>query len=105
VKWAKRHPSVAALIAVSGLAALELMGLMEGLRYNGRLHVALREAGTQKAQANRQREYVEALELAIRYEHLVPILTIGLVMPADQVNPITGLRKAVQKVARGQSVC
>jgi len=73
LKWAKRHPAAAALAAVSGLAALALVGLIVGLWYNGRLQVALKEAGTQRAEADRQRKHAETLELTIRYERDVKL--------------------------------
>ena len=37
--------------------------------------------------------------------HLCLILTIGAVVPADRVNPITGRRKEAQKVADGEFLC
>ena len=36
-KWVRRHPAVTALMVVSGLAALALVGVGVGLRYNGQL--------------------------------------------------------------------
>jgi hypothetical protein len=55
MKWLKRHPAPAALAAVSGLAALALVGVAVGLAYNTRLQDALEEATTQRAEAERQR--------------------------------------------------
>jgi len=73
LKWAKRHPSAAALLAVSALAALALLGLVEGLWYNSRLHVALETAGTERVEADRQRKHAEELESNIRYERDVKL--------------------------------
>jgi WD40 repeat protein/serine/threonine protein kinase/Flp pilus assembly protein TadD len=74
VKWAKRHPAAAALIGVSGLAALALVGLVVGLWYNGELQDALHEAEKQRAkaqeqqsEADRQRRRFENLEASTRY--------------------------------------
>jgi eukaryotic-like serine/threonine-protein kinase len=57
-KWARRRPAVAALLAVSGLALLALVGVVVGLSYsarladsNARLHLALGEAEEQRRQA------------------------------------------------------
>src|SRR5262249_6774550 len=44
VKWAKRRPALAGLLAVSGLAALALVGGSVGLWYNGQLQDALEQA-------------------------------------------------------------
>jgi tetratricopeptide (TPR) repeat protein len=52
VKWVKRRPAAAALVVVSGLTVLSLVGLAVGLAYNGRLQAALREAERLKAEAD-----------------------------------------------------
>jgi WD40 repeat protein/tRNA A-37 threonylcarbamoyl transferase component Bud32 len=56
VKWARRRPAVAALLAVSALAGLSLLG--GGFWYNARLHAALQDAREQRddALAARQSE-------------------------------------------------
>jgi WD40 repeat protein/serine/threonine protein kinase/Flp pilus assembly protein TadD len=59
VKWAKRRPAAAALVAVSGLAALALVGLAVGLWYNGELQGALHEAEKQRAEAEKQQAEAE----------------------------------------------
>jgi WD40 repeat protein/Tfp pilus assembly protein PilF len=58
-KWAKRHPAAAALVAVSGLAVLALVGLAVGLWYSGELQGALHEAKEQRAEAEKQRAAAE----------------------------------------------
>ena len=58
---------------MSSLAALALVGLAVGFWYNGRLQAALREAGTQRVEADRQRRHSESLELHIRYERDVKL--------------------------------
>jgi serine/threonine protein kinase len=50
-KWARRHPTRAALFGVSALATLALVGAGVGLWYNGRLQTALVEADTQRQRA------------------------------------------------------
>jgi WD40 repeat protein/serine/threonine protein kinase/tetratricopeptide (TPR) repeat protein len=60
LKWVKRRPAAAALMAVSGMAVLALVGLAVGLWYNGQLSAALREA-------DKQRNRFEDLEARTRY--------------------------------------
>jgi hypothetical protein len=67
LKWVNRRPAAAVLVAVSGLAALALVGLGMGLWYNGQLQAALHEAAEQRAEANRQRKRFEDLEASTRY--------------------------------------
>jgi WD40 repeat protein/serine/threonine protein kinase/Flp pilus assembly protein TadD len=67
LKWVKRRPVAAALVAVSGLAALALVGLAVGLWYNGQLSAALRETEKLQGEANRQRKRFEDLEANTRY--------------------------------------
>jgi WD40 repeat protein len=55
-KWVRRRPAPAALLAVSGLAALALVGVAVGLGYSGRLQVALDDARRQAADADAQRQ-------------------------------------------------
>jgi WD40 repeat protein len=73
-KWARRHPSQAALIAVSCLTILATTIAAIGRAYNARvtaLNVALREAVEQarkaEAEAERQRAAVSQLEQSGRY--------------------------------------
>jgi WD40 repeat protein len=61
VKWARRRPAVAALLAVSALAMLALVGVGVGMWYNGELQTALRDARVQRAQAEQQRAEAERL--------------------------------------------
>ncbi|MCC6418169.1 MAG: protein kinase, partial [Gemmataceae bacterium] len=71
VKWARRRPAVAGLLAVSGLALLALVGGAVGLFYTGRLETALDEARNQRAAADRQRAEADAQRaLARRYLYL-----------------------------------
>jgi WD40 repeat protein/serine/threonine protein kinase len=67
VKCAKRRPAAAALVGVSGLAALSLVGLSVGLWYNGQLSATLDEAEKQRGEADRQRKRFEDLEASTRY--------------------------------------
>jgi tetratricopeptide (TPR) repeat protein len=67
LKWVKRRPAAAVLVAVSGLAALALVGLGVCLCCNGQLQAALHEAEEQRAEANRQRKCFEDLEASTRY--------------------------------------
>ncbi len=68
LKWARRHPAGAALVGVSALAALTLVGLVVGLWYNRQLQDALRDAREQRAEADRQR--AEADRQRQRFEAL-----------------------------------
>lgn len=56
LKWARRQPAVAALLSVSLLAALALVGLLVGLTYNTRLQSALAAAEQLRQQADEQRD-------------------------------------------------
>jgi len=74
VKWVRRRPAVAALLAVSGLAALALVGFGVGIWYNGQLQAALREAESQRTRADElrgeaesQRAQFELLQRQTRY--------------------------------------
>src|SRR5262249_25944600 len=72
--WVRREPGAAALVAVSALAALALVGVGVGAWYNGQLRAALQEADAQRTiadqqhqEADRQRARAEAQELRSRY--------------------------------------
>jgi hypothetical protein len=60
VRWARRHPAPAALVAVSGLAVLALVGLAVGLAYNARLAAAYDAEEDQRKQAEAARDLAEA---------------------------------------------
>jgi hypothetical protein len=76
-KWARRRPAVAALLVVSAIAALALVGLAVGWSYSDRLEMALtnekeqrgqaeqawREATTQRDQAERARREADQLRI------------------------------------------
>jgi WD40 repeat protein len=89
-KWVKRRPALAALLAVSAVACLALVGVGVGLWYSGQLRDALqetqrqrlvaeeerREADTQKqraeqerAEADKQRQRAQQFEMRVRYVH------------------------------------
>jgi WD40 repeat protein/serine/threonine protein kinase len=67
VKWARRRPALAALLAVSCVAALALTAAGVGLWYNGRLQTALAAADAARGEADRQRARAEAFERSVRY--------------------------------------
>jgi WD40 repeat protein/predicted Ser/Thr protein kinase len=68
IKWVRRRPAIAALVAISGVAAMALVGVGVGLWYNGRLQAALREARQQRSEAYGQRERARREErIARRY--------------------------------------
>jgi WD40 repeat protein len=74
VKWLRRHPAQAALLAMSCLAALALVGVAVGFSYSARLqslNVDLQDA-TQKAQTSqieteKQRAALDKTERWVRY--------------------------------------
>jgi WD40 repeat protein/serine/threonine protein kinase/tetratricopeptide (TPR) repeat protein len=66
-RWVRHRPAVAALLAVSSLAALALVGLAVGLWYNSQLQEALGEAQAQRTEADRQRGLVATLERNTHY--------------------------------------
>jgi len=58
VRWARRRPATAALLGVSGVAALALVGLVVGLVYNAQLTTAYQSEEEQRKNAE------EALDIA-----------------------------------------
>jgi WD40 repeat protein/tRNA A-37 threonylcarbamoyl transferase component Bud32 len=64
VKWARRRPAVAALVAVSGLAAAAL--LITGLVFSARLRVALDDVQEQQTAARRARTAVQQEQKEVR---------------------------------------
>ena len=74
VKWLRRHPARAALLAVSCVAALALTGVAVGLSYNARLQslngdlqAAVRQARASQAETERQRAALDRMERWVRY--------------------------------------
>jgi WD40 repeat protein/predicted Ser/Thr protein kinase len=68
IKWARRRPAIAALVAVSIVAAMALIGVGVGLWYNERLQAALVEASRQRTQAQTQRwRAMQSEQIARRY--------------------------------------
>jgi WD40 repeat protein/tRNA A-37 threonylcarbamoyl transferase component Bud32 len=67
LKWARRRPSLAALVVVSFLALLALVGAGVGWWYSGQLRTALAEVDQQRKEANRQRARAEEFEASVRY--------------------------------------
>jgi WD40 repeat protein len=72
-RWARRRPAAAALLAVSGVAALALGGIAVGLKYNAELQAAVAEAEDQRdraraayAEADGQRRRAEEQQLLAR---------------------------------------
>ena len=61
-KWARRRPTAATLVGVSVLAGLMLIGLAVAANYNGLLRAALMAEADQRAEAQRQRVWVEERE-------------------------------------------
>jgi WD40 repeat protein len=59
VKWVKRKPALAGFLAVSGLAALALVGVSVGLWYNGQLQAALQEAEIRATAEERLRKLAD----------------------------------------------
>src|SRR5262249_42474150 len=58
-RWARRRPAAAALLAVSAVAALALVGLIVGLIYNAQLTTAYQEEERQRKEAERARGEAE----------------------------------------------
>jgi WD40 repeat protein/tRNA A-37 threonylcarbamoyl transferase component Bud32 len=63
-RWVRRRPAAAALLAVSALAALALVGLAVGLAYNARLGEAYRSETAARAEAERAFAAAEAARKA-----------------------------------------
>jgi WD40 repeat protein len=87
VKWARRRPAAAALIAVTLAAAVMLLAL--GLWYNTRLQVALGEVGAKDAAADERLRRAEGMRLAAES---------GVVLPENpglaQLLAVEGARRA-----------
>jgi WD40 repeat protein len=88
VRWARRRPAAAALLIVSGVAALALVGLGVGLFYNARLSDAYESEATarQEEEVQRrkaegaQRQAEEALTLADRTAYLHSLFLADLTL-------------------------
>lgn len=61
-KWARRRPALAALLAVSVLAALALVGVAVGWSYSGRLETALANETLLRGQADQARQEAQKQE-------------------------------------------
>ena len=71
VRWAKRYPAAAALVAVSGVAALAVVGLVVGLVFQSQLQTAYEsEAKARQAEREQRQKAEKALELADRISYL-----------------------------------
>ncbi|HEV3115540.1 MAG TPA: protein kinase [Gemmataceae bacterium] len=75
-KWIKRRPAMAALLAVSAVACLAVVGGSVALWYGGQLRTALEDAERQRllaeaerGEADRQRQRAQEFELRVRYVH------------------------------------
>jgi tRNA A-37 threonylcarbamoyl transferase component Bud32/tetratricopeptide (TPR) repeat protein len=60
VRWARRRPAMAALLAVSGVALLALVGLVVGLVYNAELNEAYRLEAKARSEAEVARQAEES---------------------------------------------
>ena len=74
VKWLRRHPARAALLAVSCLAALALTGVAVGFSYsarlqslNGDLQAAAQQARASQAETEKQRAALDRMERWVHY--------------------------------------
>jgi WD40 repeat protein len=61
-KWAKRRPAAAALLGVTGVAVLALVGAVVGLLYNTRLEAALEDAQRARQAEAEQRNKAEMFQ-------------------------------------------
>jgi WD40 repeat protein/tRNA A-37 threonylcarbamoyl transferase component Bud32 len=59
VRWVKRRPAAAALLVVSAVAGLALVGLLVGLGYSARLNAAYRSEAAAHAEADDSRRRAE----------------------------------------------
>src|SRR5262249_58321959 len=66
-RGARRRPAIAALLAVSSVAALALVGVVVGLLYNARLEVALNVAEEEKKKAEGEKQKAERYQY---YHHV-----------------------------------
>jgi WD40 repeat protein len=66
-RWARRRPALAALLGMTAVSALALVGVGVGLWYNGRLQGALTEADKLRRIADEERANAEAFEMRVRY--------------------------------------
>src|SRR5205823_5725216 len=60
VKWVRRRPAAAALLIMSGVAALALVGVAVGAHYNRQLRTANREIADARQAEEQQRKLTEA---------------------------------------------
>jgi WD40 repeat protein/tRNA A-37 threonylcarbamoyl transferase component Bud32 len=73
VKWVRRRPAVAGLLAASGLAALALVGVAVSQAYSTRLSRALMEAREQRAEADSQRTLAQEKQEEAENERAVAV--------------------------------
>jgi WD40 repeat protein len=106
MKWLRRHPAQAALLAVSCLAALALTAVAVGLSYNARLQVlnddleaAVGRAKDSQAEAERQRAALDGMERWVRYVRDVHLADEA--WQNGQVRLIPGLLKGCPGDLRG----
>jgi WD40 repeat protein/tRNA A-37 threonylcarbamoyl transferase component Bud32/Flp pilus assembly protein TadD len=100
VRWARRHPTAAALVLVSGLAALAVVGLAVGLVFQSRLQTAYQAEEEQRKKAEQalalaekakegeeeQRNKAEqALELADRIGYVHSLFLADLALRENKV--------------------
>jgi WD40 repeat protein len=77
-KWVRRHPAAAALAAVSGVAALALVGAAVGVAYSGWLQASLQETERQRRNAEHQRGEAERQRSAAEAQRIrVQALEVG----------------------------
>lgn len=116
VRWAKRHPAAAALVAVSGVAVLAVVGLVVGLVYQSRLQSAYesesnaRQAEEQqrkaaeearKGEADQRKKAVDALALADRISYLHSILLADVALRENNVTVAQQRLKEAKAEQRG----
>jgi WD40 repeat protein/tRNA A-37 threonylcarbamoyl transferase component Bud32 len=81
LRWLKRRPATAALLAVSIVAALALVALAVGLGYHGRLDNAYRaEAAARHAEAEQRQKAEDALRQAEEYRGQAERLSVDLTL-------------------------
>jgi WD40 repeat protein len=83
-RWVKRQPAAAALLAVSAVAALALVGLVVGLIYNTQLNEAFEAEAEQRRQAEMAQGVAEAAKEAEEAERKKAESALGVADAAKQ---------------------
>src|SRR5262249_4373884 len=101
-RWSRRHPTAAALAAMSFVAGLAPIAAGFFFAYSGRLRAANRTVEQQRAIAEQARgEAQQALELANRYLYILRVNQAGVAWRENRLDRTAALLDACPPEQRG----